>query len=371
MKEKSEKRHNSNILFIVFIVAIAGIIVMVLLNKLKNENMLEKAYERKLINGEWKKYSANPIIGGGKPGSWDEFRADPFVMKEDGIYKMWFAGHKPPEDSQQGEYKETKGQIGYAESQDGINWKIYPEPVLQNGPEGSYDFQVAEVPNVIKNGNIYEMWYSGKSSDNGLNNIFHATSNDGINWIKDHNNPVIKYSQAPNAWDSWGVLEPTVIKENNLYKMWYTGIAPDNPANPQFMKISLGYATSYEGSHWEPYSGNPIIHFAKIPLHEPASRKAAIFNTAFFVLNNGKEYELWYMGGASSDIYATSKDGINWRKYNIEILPEGKEGEWDSWSVNSPSIIIDEDGTYEMWYMGWNIDKVKGIAFGIGYAKKS
>mgnify|MGYP001593269420 CR=1 FL=1 len=357
----------NRIILLVIIGAVLGVIMILLFQERQRSNI-----NNPIDSQQWTKYYSNPVLQGGLQGSWDEFRADPFVMKDGDFYKMWFGGYKPPVDSSMsGEFKETKGQIGFAESEDGISWRVHPEPVITNGPPGSPDFQIAEVPTVIKDGSRYEMWYSGKASDEAFNNIFHAVSSDRIHWTKDINNPVLRYSETSNAWNSWGVLEPTVAKEGNVYKMWYTGISADNPSNQKSMLIRLGYATSPDGSNWSVHEGNPVLDLAKIPLDDPNSKEAATFNTVFFVLNNGREYELWYFGGASPDIYATSQDGIHWMKQEGEVIPEGKEGEWDSWSVNSPSVVIEADGTYTMWYMGWTIDSKRGLQFGIGHARKS
>jgi len=352
------------------IVCVLTILLLLVMACSAQEPQKEKPLENQQIsNIRWIKHSKNPVLEGGTQGSWDEYRADPFVMKNGDTYKMWYGGHKPPTDSgQAGEFQETKGQIGYAESKDGISWQVHPNPVVTNGPPGSPDFQVAEVPTVIKDGTRYEMWYSGKANDDALNNIFHAISSDGIHWVKDTANPVLRYSEIPNAWDSWGILEPTVITEGGVYKMWYTAISVDDSSNPTFMLIRLGYATSQDGSHWNVHEGNPVLDLAKISLADPNSKEATTFNTASFVLHNGKEYELWYMGGVSPDVYATSKDGIHWSKQEGMIISEGKEGEWDSWSLNSPSVVIEPDGTYTMWYMGWTVDLERGLRFGIGYA---
>ena len=69
----------------------------------------------------WQTYAKNPVLKIGNPGEWDSVKADnPFVLFEDGIYKMWYRGSNGGIDS-----------IGYATSTDGILWEKYGgNPVL-------------------------------------------------------------------------------------------------------------------------------------------------------------------------------------------------------------------------------------------------
>ena len=91
-------------------------------------------------------------------------------------------------------------------------------------------------------------------------------------------------------------------------------------------------------------------------------------NSAFFVLYNGKNYELFYLGGDVPDVYATSPEGLKWEKRETTILSKGKTGQWDSWIISSPTVILDE-GKYKMWYSGAKIDNA-GWHHAIGYAEK-
>lgn len=133
----------------------------------------------------WKKYSGNPVIDAGNPVEWDWIKSDPFVLKDGGVYKMWF-----------GASDGNNTRIGYAESPDGINWQVRSSSVVDVGLPGSFDTKDVETPAVAKVGGIYHMWYSGRKSTGSASvtddafQIGHATSTDGINWTKDPQNPV-------------------------------------------------------------------------------------------------------------------------------------------------------------------------------------
>ena len=150
----------------------------------------------------------NPVLTIGEPGSWDAKGIfDPCVIYENSTYKMWFWGVGYYENMGMDFYK-----IGYAESNDGITWTKYPDPVME---EGDYETWVNDLktPRVIYENNNYTMWYrSSNGVTGGDPQINCATSSDGIEWTKYKGNPVLKEGFAN---------KPSVIKENGLYKMWY------------------------------------------------------------------------------------------------------------------------------------------------------
>jgi hypothetical protein len=91
------------------------------------------------------------------------------------------------------------------------------------------------------------MWYSGAGSwEDTLVmlcnfNTGYATSPDGINWTK---HGMVLERSAPGEWDAYCAFAVTVILENTLYRMWYTGIDTLTP-NLEYTEFwSVGYATA-------------------------------------------------------------------------------------------------------------------------------
>jgi RNA polymerase sigma factor (sigma-70 family) len=163
----------------------------------------------------WKKYSNNPVLTGTK-GEWDEGGILWFTVIFDGIeYKMWYT---------------AKNHIGLATSIDGISWNKYGNPVLACGNEGEWDSGEIYAPSVVFNGSEYEMWYTGKSGNDGKCHIGYAISPDGISWTKCTGNPVLSSHEESISF-------PTVIFDRTGYKMWYRS------SNAE----SFGYATSRNG----------------------------------------------------------------------------------------------------------------------------
>jgi predicted GH43/DUF377 family glycosyl hydrolase len=104
----------------------------------------------------WTKHAANPVFGFGAQGTWDAFEVDdPYVLKEGGVYRMWYGG----EDGLSG-----SSSIGYATSADGVAWTRHEaNPVLGPGPAGTWDEWSLDVPSVVGTAPAYRMWYDGAS----------------------------------------------------------------------------------------------------------------------------------------------------------------------------------------------------------------
>ena len=83
------------------------------------------------------------------------------------------------------------------------------------------------------------MWYSGLNNSS-LSYILYATSTDGINWIRPVSYPVLSPSTDPQSWDGQSVNSCTVIFDNGVYKMYYTGWSN------QYESWHIGLATSVE-----------------------------------------------------------------------------------------------------------------------------
>jgi predicted GH43/DUF377 family glycosyl hydrolase len=170
----------------------------------------------------WEKHGS-PVLARGS-GEWDDYGVfDPTVILEDSIYKMWYIGR----DGRTSPYY-----IGYATSEDGKVWDRYDTWVMEAGGGGWDDWSISGGMSVVKTGDTYFMWYSGRSETNWQIGL--AYSDNGTKWYKCPN-PVVEMD--PSSWDSIYVTEPTVIQMDNTYTMWYLGLGSNG--------IGLGLAYSY------------------------------------------------------------------------------------------------------------------------------
>lgn len=297
-------------------------------------------------SNSWIRHPSNPILGVGDPGSWDENRVIfPSVIKEASIFKMWYRG------------VDGSGmrRIGLATSPDGVTWTKHPaNPILAPGSPGAWDESQIESTRVIKDGDLYKMWYTG-IDEIGTKRIGLATSTDSISWTKHFSNPVLEVG-GYGAWDEEAVSGAHILKDGTTYKMWYTGEDRNGISR-------LGYATSVDGVTWTKHAGNPV-------LTPGVSGSWDDYGVLYpCVLRDGTIYRMWYFGKSNEWVdrigYATSSDGVYWVKYpGNPVLSSGVEEEWDEFGVAAPSVI--KDGTdYKMWFQGWQGD---GASIRIGYA---
>ena len=205
----------------------------------------------------WQRHEGGPVIGQQKGILWHGLRdhflsfSDPHVIKEDGIYKMWF--HSNGSNSPYPDLHE----IGYATSKDGIEWELYPQnPVLAAGEQGSFEsFGVFE-PSVIKRNGIYEMWYGASPTldiDGSVDGIkalraymARATSRDGIVWQRDPENPIFgPQNSGSGTWEEDGAFMQTVLMDGDTLKMWYVGVGRQGKFYPDLtrgLQYQIGYA---------------------------------------------------------------------------------------------------------------------------------
>lgn len=227
----------------------------------------------------WEKHAGNPVLSPESSWEWGRIMG-PSVIKDDGIYKMWYTGREG--------IGTGHSRIGYATSDDGINWNKYSgNPILDIGSPGQWDDDLVGNPCVIKDGGVYKMWYTGRYSGGG-NRIGYATSSDGVSWDKHLGNPVLDIG-LPGEIDSIGVAHPAVIKENGRYHMWYTAVK-DNPERTQ----TIAYASSMNGIDWTKAPDNPVLE--PDPESSWESKDIAVGQ----VIKDDEKFKMWYTGRASS-----------------------------------------------------------------------
>lgn len=166
----------------------------------------------------------------GTLGKWDSggiYRGHSIIKTATG-YQMWYSGTG----------WDWNWKIGYATSIDGLNWEKQNSgnPVITR--TRPWESECVCFPNVIFENGIYKMWYATGPKDLPLpTKIVYATSTDGIHWDKPADkNPVLTLGSSSD-FDRVHVSSPFVIKEGNIYKMWYSGSDVNDTSRWQ-----IGYA---------------------------------------------------------------------------------------------------------------------------------
>ena len=138
---------------------------------------------------------------------------NPFVMYEDGKFKMWYAA---------GETYEPNV-ICYAESDDGVNWKKYEgNPIFCCNPEKEYEQNRIGACDVLRDEKGYLMFYIGYRDINTAC-VCAARSENGItDWKRAKENPLV--TPTPGTWDEDSCYKPTVVRTaDGTYRLWYNG----------------------------------------------------------------------------------------------------------------------------------------------------
>ncbi len=292
---------------------------------------------------EWQRTGENPVLTAGEPGEWDSGTVTaPFVVFERGTYQMWYTGFLSVTQG---------GEIGLATSSNGIDWdKSDTSPVLKRVPgtweDGTYASCVFGSA-----GAGYHMWYGG--ADNQAKcQIGHATSEDGIHWIRQE--PALTVGAGGQAWEQNCIDNPRVVWDGKIYRMWYIGGGND------FRTWHIGLATSLDALHWTRYQGNPVLN-----LDRPDNPTGLLTPSVLLDEKTGM-FEMWYsfnhfavQDGAAIG-YATSADGMEWCVYEINPVLSGDGGTWDAGFTDKASVLF--DGTqYVMWYAGGSGNRSLGI----------
>ena len=296
--------------------------------------------------GVWNKGDANPEIKNSTtPSAYDYVGVNASSVILDGnTYKLWGIGLSTG----------NVPHFGMWTSADGKTWaeptgmSIFNRSVTAS----AFDFGSIDAPWVIKDGATYKMWYSGKGQDNRWR-IGYATSTDGVTWSRGNSgNPVLDRGLIAR-FDGGGVAAPTVIKDGNTYKMWYTGVIESTTI------WQIGYATSANGISWtRQNNSNPVLGFGKKGTYDESG---LLYPR---VIKDGSTYRLWYIGiNQKAVCYATSTDGTAWaRDPNNPVLTPGGAADFDASFITEFAIM--RDGLqFKMWYTGAN-----SALYTVGYA---
>jgi predicted GH43/DUF377 family glycosyl hydrolase len=217
----------------------------------------------------WNTIGSSPVLTKGTPGSWDDLNIVPgVVMKVNNQYRMYYMG-----------CRDSYGMlsVGLALSTDGINWVKNSTPVMAANSQ----YYAIGLADIVQKDSMFIAYFNYNKSRSGSNNIIgRATSFDGINWAMYSGNPILT---ATLPWEGGSIHHPSVIFDNNEYKMVYGNA---------LQQTSFGMATSIDGYNFTkqstPFFNNTNSVKNYVIVAYPYFRK----------LNN--EYRIYYTGQTTS-----------------------------------------------------------------------
>lgn len=166
-----------------------------------------------------------------------------------------------------------------------------------------------------------------------------------FNFTWHENNPILEKG-ASGEWDNWRVWDSKVLLNDDVYHMFYTGLAADSSG--------IGYAVSTDGFAFEKHDGNPIFQpdgegFDAIGFSGVAP--LVVEDTWMLFYNasaEGERYGFELPGGSSIGLTSAPGPTGPWTTGQL-VLKAGGIGEWDSGVVLPTSIFVTDDG-YRMYY---------------------
>lgn len=223
----------------------------------------------------------------------------------------------------------------YSLSQNNVS-HISAEPILDIGQEGFFDSNAIYPAEILKFDKKIFLYYTGRSA--GINRTYYASL--GLAISNDNGKSFKKYSNAPimerSHYDPWMIGPCAIVKYNNIFVMLYTsGYMFDSSKNTSSYDIK--YATSDDGINWK---RNGLVC---IPLAKDVSNIAA---PSIIQLNG--IFHMWFCYYQSSRYkvgYAKSRNLRNWKIcYNYQYF-DGIEAAY-------PKAIVVKDNVFIFYSSG-------------------
>jgi len=265
----------------------------------------------------------------------------------DPFFALWYCGSR-------GAVAERVFRLGLATSRDGRRFDKSPSnPVFEFG-DGKHSVLTPAVlrspdGGVLRHEGKLRMWFSAThfAGPSGLHTLHETTSIDGVDW------------QAPSPAQLENAYAPTVIKEGEVYRLWYADVSSD----PWIFR----HAESRDGRHWD-VTPEPVL------VIDQAWEQGRLIYPS--VLTSGGVYLMWYGSYWSEHAnktaigFAASVDGLRWHKspQNPVLRPDPARP-WESHYTTSQSVLRLEDGSFRIWYASRKEPPFRNKYFAINTAR--
>lgn len=218
----------------------------------------------------------------------------------------------------------------------GGEWKKYgKEPLMGGGNLGTI-FDIA----VLKTDKGYEMFSSWRPQKS----IAVHYSKDGVNWTP----PKIVLPFQEEGWQ-YDLNRPGILLKDGVYHMWYTGQVR-NVKGYKGVRSRIGYATSTDGVNFKR---------RQQPVMEPTEKWEGESIMCPHVIwdESEKLFKMWYSGGETFEPneigYATSTDGIHWKKYRHNPVMVADKSKYYEKDRVTACQVIKRENDYLMFYIGF------------------
>ncbi len=231
-------------------------------------------------------YCREPVLTLGELGCFDDNGVTPsWVLDNDGKKFLYYIGWRPRSTTRMSLI------AGLAVSTDGGETfsRVSRASILRQ--TDMEPFLILTAPCVMIDNGTWKMWYvSGTkwlSPDLPRYNVKYAESEDGISW----NQQAVVCIDAESEKET-ALARPCVLKENEIYRMWYSTKAVET-------SYRIGYAESRDGVAWQRMDSRAGIDVSK------SGWDSEMIEYAFVINHKGKKY-MFYNGNG----YGTTGIGL-------------------------------------------------------------
>lgn len=156
-------------------------------------------------------------------------------------------------------------------------------------------------------------------------------------------NPILSPGE-PGSWDELFLWNPQVVKEHNVFYLYYLG---GNISG----KMAIGYATSYDGIHFTKSGGNPVVSPDEQGFDACTVGPGIVLknDSSWLMYYNAQDLKAFAPGHFAGRATALSLSGP-WLKSENPVIASGNKGEWDAGFIIPSSVLYLEDGSYMMFY---------------------
>lgn len=223
------------------------------------------------------KYADEPVLQIGELGTFDDNGVTPScLIKHDGKKYLYYIGWNAGSTTRMGLIG------GLAISTDGETFKRNSRaPLLERTDREP--FSILTAPFALKDDNVWRLYYVSCEGwidrDLPTYNLKYAESTDGIHWKRD-GHVCIDF----NDENETALARPCVLKEDGIYKMWFSY---KDPA----IGYRIGYAESTDGKNWNRMDNESGIEVSESGWDSEMIEYGFVFN------HNGIKYMIYNGNG--------------------------------------------------------------------------
>jgi beta-1,2-mannobiose phosphorylase / 1,2-beta-oligomannan phosphorylase len=283
------------------------ILLLVLIVSGCGQNNVSSRFPAELCN--FSSYSNNPVFAGTGKDTWDQkIRERGYILREDGMYYLWYTGYNG-DDS-------VEKHLGLATSADGLSWTRY-----QDNPIHSTGW--VEDMCIVKHEGIYYMFAEGRGDTAHM-----LTSSDRVHWEEKGPLSIHLADGSPLGKGAYGT--PAVWFENGT---WYLFYERDD--------TGIWLATSTDLKTWTNKQDDPVITMGPETYDKYGLAMDQVFKYKgkYYGYYHATEFKDWHEW---TSCLAESDDLLHWTKYpGNPILRENK----------SSPILVDDGKQLRLYSM--------------------